>query len=86
MPTDKSEIDELANAIVDRLKSDCPGCPFGVSPEQADALKNLADGIILSRKTFWETVRKGLVYALLGVIGYGIIFKLAELISKLTNK
>jgi hypothetical protein len=79
----ENEMQTLASLIAAKMKKENTCCPLnGVTQEQADAIKNVADGLIVSRKTFWEVTRKVLAYLIWGLIGYGIIAMLAEAFNK----
>lgn len=78
------ELQMLAKLIASEMKRDNPCCPLhGVTQEQAGAIRSIADGVIVSRKTFWEITRKVISYLIWGLIGYGIIAMVAEAYNRI---
>ncbi len=74
------EADMIAERIAVKLE-DRGCCPMGVSKPQADALKAVAEGFIVGRKTAWKTIVAILVGLLIALLGGGIIARLAELLN-----
>ncbi len=78
------ELQTLAKLIAAEMKRDNPCCPLhDLTQEQANAIKDVADGLIVSKKTFWEITRKVISYLIWGLIGYGIIAMIAEAYNKI---
>ena len=78
------EMQTIAALIAEKVKNETKCCPLhDLTIEQATAIKNVADGLIVSKKTFWEVTRKVISYLIWGLIGWGIIAMIAEAYNRI---
>lgn len=74
------EMEMIAERIAVRLESR-GNCPMGVNKQQAEAIKALAEGFIIGRKTAWKTIVAALVALLFALLSAGAAARIAEIIK-----
>lgn len=67
------EIEKLGRSIAAALREQSRNCPYGLDNEQAQAIKQIADGFNMSRKAAWKTVWKGFGWIIAMAIFYGLM-------------